>query len=238
MSTPHNEANVGDIAKIVIMPGDPLRAKVISEKYLDNARLVNSIRGMFAYTGTYKGKEVTVMAHGMGMPSAGIYFYELYKFYGVEKIIRIGSCGANREDMNLLDIVLVDKSYTESEYAYMLNNEHTYWAESTSTLTNHIQEIASKEDIKIIRGNAISSDCFSSYVTDKKKYFERIPKNENLIACEMESFALFYIAKLLNKESACLLTTVDSKYKTEEVSSEDRQNSMDNMIKLALESIL
>ena len=113
MATAHNSANFGDIAKTVIMSGDPIRVKNIAEKYLDNIKLVNSIRNIYAYTGTYKGKELTVMAHGMGMPSAGIYFYELYKFYGVEKIIRLGSCGAYTSDVNLLDIILVDKSYTE-----------------------------------------------------------------------------------------------------------------------------
>ncbi len=238
MSTPHNEANVGDIAKTVIMPGDPLRAKSIAEKYLENPRLVNQVRGMYAYTGTYKGKEVTVMGHGMGMPSAGIYFYELFTHYGVEKIIRIGSCGVYSPDVNLLDIILVDESYTEGEYAYTLNNEHAHFAESTHDLTEHIYAISQRENIKVIRGNAVSSDVFDWYMTDVNSFIDRLPKDKNIIACEMESFALFYIANLLNKESACLLTVVDSHYKKDEVvSAEDRQNSMNNMIELALKSI-
>ena len=237
MPTPHNEANYGDIAKTVIMPGDPLRAKAIAEKYLDNPKLVNQVRGMYAYTGTYKGKEVTVMGHGMGMPSAGIYFYELFKIYDVEKIIRIGSCGTYEKDVNLMDIILVDKSYTESNYAYTLNNEHVNWAESDNEVTNNLAKTAELNNIKLHRGNAIASDCFDAYMTDVKSFIERLPKDQNLIAVEMESFALFYIAKILNKKAGCLLTCVDSYYKKDYVSSDDRQNSMDNMIKIALESV-
>ncbi len=238
MATPHNEANVGDIAKTVIMPGDPLRAKAIAEKYLDNARLVNSVRGMYAYTGTYKGKELTIMGHGMGMPSGGIYFYELFKYYEVDKIIRIGSCGAQREDIDILDLILVDKSYTESNYSYTLNNEHVNWAESSKDLTNHIEEVSRRDNIKVIRGNAITSDCFDWYMVDINQFKDRLPEDGNFVACEMESFALFYIAKLLKKESACLLTVVDSQYRDEQVSTEDRQKSMDDVIMLALESAI
>ena len=236
MATAHNSANFGDIAKTVIMSGDPIRVKNIAEKYLDNIKLVNSIRNIYAYTGTYNGKELTVMAHGMGMPSAGIYFYELYKFYGVEKIIRLGSCGAYTSDVNLLDIILVDKSYTESNYAYTLNNEHVNITSSTSKLNEKIESIAERERIKIVKGNVCSSDCF--YMTDLSKFLERLPKDLNIIAVEMESFALFYIAKLLNKEAACLLTVVDSYATKEELTAEERQNSIDKMTILALESIL
>lgn len=238
MATAHNSANFGDIAKTVIMSGDPIRVKNIAEKYLDNIKLVNSIRNIYAYTGTYKGKELTVMAHGMGMPSAGIYFYELYKFYGVEKIIRLGSCGAYTSDVNLLDIILVDKSYTESNYAYTLNNEHVNIASSTSKLNEKIESIAERESIKIVKGNVCSSDCFDWYMTDLKQFLDRLPKDLNIIAAEMESFALFYISKLFNKECACLLTVVDSHYKKEELTAEERQNSVDKMTILALESIL
>ena len=117
MPTPHNEAKLGEIAKTVIMPGDPLRAKYIAEKFLENAKLVNQVRGIYAYTGTYKGNEVTVMASGMGMPSMGIYCYELYQFYNVENIIRIGSCGAYKPELKLFDIILADKVYSESNFA-------------------------------------------------------------------------------------------------------------------------
>ena len=123
MATAHNKANPGEIAKTVLMSGDPLRIKAIAEKYLDNPKLVNDIRNIYAYTGTYKGTEITLMAHGMGIPSMGIYAYELFKFYDVEKIIRLGSCGAYSQDLNLLDIILVNNSYTESNFSYELNNE-------------------------------------------------------------------------------------------------------------------
>ena len=238
MATAHNSANKGDIAKTVIMSGDPLRVKAIAEKYLDNIKLVNDIRNMYAYTGTYKGKKLTIMAHGMGMPSAGIYFYELYKFYGVEKIIRLGSCGSYSKDVNLLDIILVDKSYTESNYSYTLNNEHVNVVCSSKKLNEKIEKISNKHQINIVKGNVCSSDCFDWYMSDLKKFLERLPKDLNIIAAEMESFALFYISKLLNKEASCLLTVVDSHCKKQELTAEERQNSIDKMTILALDSIL
>ena len=238
MATAHNEANIGDIAKTVIMSGDPLRVKAIAEKYLENSRIVNQIKGEYAYTGTYKGKEITVMSHGMGMPSAGIYFYELFNIYGVDKIIRLGSCGAYSKDINLLDIILVDKSYTESNYAYTLNNEHVNICSATEEINDKIESIANKNSIKIVKGNVCSSDCFDWYMSDLSKFLDRLPKDLNIIAAEMESFALFYIAKLLNKEAACLLTVVDSHYKKEELSASERQNSVDKMTILALDSVI
>ena len=174
----------------------------------------------------------------MGIPSMGIYSYELFKFYGVEKIIRLGSCGSYSKDINLLDIILVDKSYTESNFSYTLNNEHVNLAESSKNLTDLVENVAKRENINIVRGNVCSSDCFDWYMTDLSKFLERLPKDLNIIAAEMESFALFYIAKLLNKEAACLLTVVDSHAKKEELTAEQRQNSIDKMTILALESIL
>ena len=238
MATAHNSANNGEIAKIVIMSGDPLRIKQMAEKYLDNYKLVNSIRNIYAYTGTYKGKELTFMAHGMGMPSAGIYVYELFKFYGVENIIRLGSCGAYIKDIDLLDIILVDNSYTESEYAYTLNNEHVSVASSSKELNDNMIKIADKLNIKLVKGNVVSTDVFDWYMTDLNKFQERLPKDLNIIAAEMESFAIFYIAKLFNKKASCLLTVVDSHYKKEELSAEDRQNSLDQMTLVALDSII
>ena len=235
--TPHNKANINDIAKTVIMAGDPLRIKAIAEKYLDNKKLVNDIRGMYAYTGTYKNKEVTLMAHGMGMPSAGIYVYELFKFYNVEKIIRIGTCGSYSEKLNLLDIILVDKSYTESNYAYTLNNEHINIITSSNILNKKIIETSKKLNINITKGDVITSDCFDWYITDINKYLKRLPDYLNIIAAEMESFAIFYIAKMFKKEASCLLTVVDSHSKKDEISSEDRESSLDEMTIIALESI-
>lgn len=238
MATAHNSANKGDIAKTVIMSGDPLRVKAIAEKYLDNAKLVNEIRNIYAYTGTYKGKEVTVMAHGMGNPSMGIYSYELYKFYDVEKIIRLGSCGTYVNDINLLDIILVENSYTESNFSYTFNNEKVNLVSGSEKINEKIGEIAKKKGINIVKGNVCTTDCFDWYMMDLNKFLKRLPKNLNIIAAEMESFALFYTAKVLNKEAACLLTVVDSHYKKQELSAEERQNSVDQMTVLALESIL
>lgn len=238
MATAHNEANFGDIAKTVIMSGDPLRIKAIAEKYLDNPRLVNKIRGIYAYTGTYKGVEVSLMAHGMGMPSAGIYVYELYKFYGVEKIIRLGSCGTYKEDINLLDIILVDKSYTESNFSYTLNNEHVNITYSSKNLNKKLVHTAKKLNIPLIKGDVVTTDCFDWYMTDVNKFRERIPNYLDIKGVEMESFAIFYIANLFEKEASCLLTVVDSNLKSEELSANDRQNKLDEMTLIALESII
>ena len=235
MATAHNKANPGDIAKTVLMSGDPLRIKKIAEKYLDNPKLVNDVRNIYAYTGTYKGKEVTVMAHGMGIPSMGIYAYELFKFYDVERIIRLGSCGAYSPDLNLLDIILVNNSYTESNFAYELNNENVNTVNSSTRLNNKLKESASKLGINVVEGNVMSTDCFDWYVKDINVLLNRLPKD--LIAAEMESFALFYLAKQFNKEASCLLTVVDSHYKKEELSAEDRESKLDKMSLIALESI-
>ena len=138
----HNEAKVGEIAKTVVMPGDPMRAKYIAENFLEDYKLVNQVRGMYAYTGKYKGKEITVMAHGMGMPSVGIYCYELYKFYGVENIIRIGSCGGYTEDLKVLEVVLVDNSYTEGNFARNLTGNECFYIGSSRDLNKVIEETA------------------------------------------------------------------------------------------------
>ena len=235
MATAHNEANPGDIAKTILMSGDPLRIKKIAEKYLENPKLVNDVRNIYAYTGTYKGKEVTVMAHGMGIPSMGIYTYELFKFYDVERIIRLGSCGSYSHDLNLLDIVLVDKSYTESNYSYEMNNEIVKEAESNKELNDKLKETADNIGIKLVEGNVLSTDCFDWYIKDIDVLLERIPKD--IIAAEMESFALFYLAKQFNKKAACLLTVVDSHDKNEELSAEERESKLDKMSLVALESI-
>ena len=149
MSTPHNEANLGDIAKTVIMPGDPLRAKYIAENFLQDYKLVNSVRGMYAYTGKYKNKEITVMASGMGMPSMGIYCYELYKFYEVENIIRIGSCGAYKPELKLFDVILAENVFSEGNFALTLNNENCHIVSSNNDLNNIIKETARNTNIPL-----------------------------------------------------------------------------------------
>ena len=238
MSTPHNEANIGDIAKTVVMPGDPLRAKYIAENFLDNYKLVNQVRGMYAYTGTYKGKEITVMAHGMGMPSVGIYTYELFKIYGVENIIRIGSCGGYKPELKLFDIILTENVFSESNYALTLNNDNCHIVSSNSDLNSIIEDTAKDSNINNVLGNTVCTDCFDVYMTDVNKFLERVPDNFNPVAAEMEAFALFYNAKLLNKKASCLMSVVDSKFIKDIATPEERQTGLNTMIKLALDSAI
>lgn len=238
MSTPHNEAKLGEIAKTVIMPGDPLRAKYIAENFLDDYKLVNSVRGIYTYTGTYKGKQVTVMASGMGMPSMGIYSYELYKFYDVENIIRIGSCGSYKPELKLFDIVLSENVFSEGNFALTLNNEDCHIVASDSTLNNIIKDTAKETNIDVFVGNTVCTDCFDVYMTDVNQFLARIPEGFNPASAEMEAFALFYVAKVLNKKAACLMSVVDSKYIKDIATPEERQTGLNNMIRLALESSL
>lgn len=237
MPTPHNEAKLGDIAKTVIMPGDPLRAKYISENFLENPKLVNQVRGIYAYTGKYKGKEVTVMASGMGMPSMGIYSYELYKFYDVQNIIRIGSCGAYIPELKLFDIILSENVYSESNYALTLNNDDCHIISSSNELNNSIKLASKRANIDVISGNTVCTDCFDIYMTDVNKFLDRVPDNFNPISAEMEAFALFYNAKLLNRNASCLMSVVDSKYIDKVATSTERQTGLNNMIIVALESL-
>ena len=238
MSTPHNEANKGDFAKTVIMPGDPLRAKYIAENFLDDYKLVNQVRGMLAYTGTYKGKEISVMAHGMGMPSVGIYSYELFKFYNVENIIRIGSCGGYKPELKLFDIVLSENVFSESNYALTLNNDDCHIVSSSKELNSIIENTAKETNTNIISGNTVSTDCFDVYMTDVNKFLERLPENFNPVSVEMEAFALFYNDKLLNKKASCLMSVVDSKFIKNVATAEERQTGLNNMIKLALDAAI
>ena len=236
--TPHINANENDIAKIVLSPGDPLRAKYIAEKFLDNAKLVNSVRNILAYTGTYKGKEITIFSSGMGMPSMGIYSYELYKFYDVDTIIRIGSCGAYVENININDIVLINKSYTEGNFALTLNNSDCHTIDADSNINNIIDNTSKELNIHYHNANVFCSECFDEYIDDLPTLINRFPHELNISACEMESFALFYTAKYLHKKAACLLTVADSHCKKEKLSFEDREKSFDSMITLALESAI
>ena len=236
--TPHIEAKKSEIAKTVLMPGDPLRAKYIAENFLEDYKLVNKVRNIYAYTGKYKGKEITVMASGMGMPSMGIYAYELYKIYEVENIIRIGSCGGYSNDLELFDTILVDKSYTESNFAYTFNAEQCNISNATEKINNIIEKTAIDNNIKCVKGNVLCSDCFDLYIPKLNELLGRLPKDLNIIAAEMESFVLFYLANLLNKQAACLLTVVDIPTKKNQISSEEREKNLNNMIELALESSL
>ena len=238
MPTPHNEAKIDEIAKTVIMPGDPMRAKYIAENFLENYKLVNKVRGMYAYTGKYNGKEITVMASGMGMPSMGIYCYELYKFYNVENIIRIGSCGSYKPELKLFDIILADQVFSEGNFALTLNNDNCHIANASSELNNIVEETAKENNISIVKGNTVCTDCFDVYMTDVNQFLNRVPNNFNHVSAEMEAFALFYVAKVLNKKACCLMSVVDSKYIKDIATPEERESGLNNMIKLALDSSL
>ena len=236
--TPHNEAKKEDISKIVVMPGDPLRAKYIAEKFLDNYRLVNSVRGMYAYTGEYKGKTITVMAHGMGIPSMGIYAYELYKIYDVDVIIRIGSCGSYSPDLKLFDIILSKECYSEGNFALTLNNDNCHTVSSSDDINKIIEDTANENNLKLYIGNTVCTDCFDSYMTDVNQFLARVPEGFNPLAAEMEAFALFYTAKVLNKKASCIMSVVDSKHIEDIATTEERETGLNKMIKLALDSTL
>ena len=232
--TPHIESKKEEIAKTVIMPGDPLRAKYIAENFLENYELVNQVRNIYAYTGYYKGKKITVMASGMGMPSMGIYSYELFKFYDVENIIRIGTFGAYTKDLNLYDLFLVDRAYSDSSYALVQNNNQNNILESSDFLNKIIINTAEKINQKLKIGTIYSSDVFYK----ENDNYEELYNNYNCLGVEMESFALFSNALVLGKRATCLLTVSDNFETKEQISSIERQNSLNKMITLALESTL
>ena len=234
MSVIHNEAKKGEIAKKVLMPGDPLRAKYIAENMLENPKLVNSVRNMLAYTGTYKGIEITVMGSGMGMPSMGIYSYELFTFYDVDTILRIGSCGAYSNDLRLNDIVLVKSSYTEGNFAKNLTGAENHVSYPNEKMMLNLQDLAKELEIDIKLANIACSECFEGYTPNLYAFSNRFPKELDIKASEMEAFALFETAKLTNKKAACLLTVADI-IGGEAMDSQDREKSLNSMINLALE---
>jgi purine-nucleoside phosphorylase len=234
MPTPHISSNIEDIAKTVLMPGDPLRAKFIAETFLKDVKLVNQVRNMLAYTGTYNGKKVTVMGSGMGMPSIGIYSYELFKFYDVENIIRIGSCGAYDKNLKLFDVLLVSQAFSESSFAKTMGISNRHVLPASKTLNNRIKRAATKLNKPLKEGIIHSSDVF--YRLNHQAYVD-IYKKHQTIAVEMESFALFANAKALNRKAACLLTVSDSLVNHEETTSEQREKAFTNMMEIALKSI-
>ena len=235
MSTPHNRANPGDFAKTVLMPGDPLRAQFIAETFLENPRLVTDVRGMLGYTGTYQGHPVSVMGSGMGMPSIGIYSYELYSQYGVENIIRIGSAGSYTEKAKVFDVVLATGAYSESNYAVTQSGDTDDIQKPSEELNNALRASAKKQGIPLIEGTIHSSDVF--YREDsgaRPTYWEVLRDEKGCLAVEMESFALFHNAKVLGKNAACLLTISDSFVSPEITTAEQRQKSFTDMMKVAL----
>ncbi|CCV64451.1 Purine-nucleoside phosphorylase DeoD [Alteracholeplasma palmae J233] len=235
MSTPH--IGLEDktlVAKTVLMPGDPLRAKFIAETFLKDVVQINTVRNMFGYTGTYKGKKVTVMGSGMGMPSIGIYSYELFKFYDVENIIRIGSAGSYTKDLNVYDVLLATDAYSESSFAKTMGVSESNVLPATLLLNDNLKASAKKLGYKLHEGRIHSSDVFYRVNPDD---YKKILSDYNALAVEMESFALFANAKALGKNAACLLTISDSFVTSDVTTPEERQTSFTKMMEIALESI-
>lgn len=234
MSTAHNEAEINEIASTVLMPGDPLRAKFIAETYLQDVKQFNTVRNMFGYTGTYEGVRISVMGSGMGMPSIGIYSYELYKFYGVEHIIRTGSAGAYTKELKLFDLVLAESAWSESTYALAQAGVQGDVQYPDEALNQLIEECARNRNQKLKKARIHSSDVFyhEEHVDDHEDFYAK----HGCVCVEMESFALFHNAHILGKKAACLLTISDSLISHEATSAKEREQSFDAMITLALQS--
>lgn len=231
MSTPHNQASQGEIAKTVLMPGDPLRAKFLAETYLENVTQFNTVRNMFGYTGTYKGKEVSIMGSGMGMPSIGIYSYELFTQYGVEAIIRIGSCGSIQKDVHIRDVIIAQGACTDSNFAHQYELPGTFSAISSFDLLESAVTKAKERDLTYHVGNILSSDIFYHADKDSEKKWARM----GCLGVEMESYGLFATAAYLGKKALTLLTVSDSLVTHEETSAEEREKTFTAMMEIALE---
>jgi len=231
--TPHISALYGDYAKTVLMPGDPLRAKFIAEKYLIGAKLVNEVRGMLGFTGTYKGKPVSVQGSGMGMPSMGIYSYELFNFYGVESIIRIGSTGSLADDLNIGDIVISVGACTDSNYALSFGLPGVFAPTADYSLLERAVRAASAKGARFKTGNILSTDVFYGETPDAMEKW----RDMGVLAVEMETAALYMNAARAGKKALGLLTVADEIYTGKSTTSEQRQNSFTEMMEIALELI-
>jgi len=229
--TPHNSAKLGDIAKTVLMPGDPLRAKFVAETFLENPVQFNNVRGMMGFTGTYKGKPVSVMGSGMGMPSIGIYSYELFNFYGVENIIRFGTAGGMSDKVDLYDVVIVEASHSLSSYAKVAFGYPEDLQKPSLELTDALEASAKKLGKKYVRGYISSGDVFYGQI-------EPEPVDYELLCGEMESFALFANARFLNKKAACILTISDIIGGNKVATPEERQTAFTNMMEIALDTAI
>lgn len=236
MSTPHNRANRGEIAPIVLMPGDPLRVKYIAEHYLEDVVLFNDVRNMLGYTGTYQGKRISVMGSGMGMPSIGIYSYELFTHYDVEAIIRIGSAGAYEADLQLFDLILVKESWSESSFAYAQSKDEDCIQRPCPQLQQIIRNTAKQLNFPYREKRIHSSDVF--YHEKNTPTCDEYVNQYGCSAVEMESFGLFHNAKVLNKQAACILTISDSLVHKVETTAKERETSFHQMMQLALNSAL
>lgn len=228
--TPHNGAKPGEIAETVLMPGDPLRAKYIAENYLTEARCFNTVRNMLGYTGTYRGKPVSVMGGGMGMPSVGIYTYELFNFYGVENIIRVGSAGGLAENVHVRDVVAAMGACTNSNYAAQYRLPGTFAPIADYGLLSRAMKAADGLGVRTVVGNVLSSDTFYDDDETALKSWTRM----GVLAVEMEAAALYMNAARAGKHALCLLTISDCPFTGESLSAEERQTGFRQMMELAL----
>ncbi len=234
MPTPHIEASAEEISKLVLMPGDPKRCEFIAKTYLTSPRLVNSLRGENAYTGYYKDKMITVFPSGMGMASMGIYSHELFNDYDVNVIIRIGTAGSYVENLKVYDVLLVDSAYSETSYDEEAMNRSINVVNSSFDLNSRITEVSKRLGIDLNIGRVHTSEAFYSANVSINKYLE-----QNCVAVEMESFALFLNAKKFNKKASALLTISDEVlHKENQMTAQEREIKLNKMITLALESII
>lgn len=230
--TPHISAKLGEIAKTVLMPGDPLRSKFIAETFLENPVLVNNVRGVQGYTGTWKGVPVTVMASGMGIPSIGIYSWELYNFYDVDNIIRVGSAGALADDLHLMDVVAGAGACTDSNFAHQFGLNGTFAPIADFTLLSQAAAAARDNGVELHVGNVLSADNFYNDGSDGSDQWKKM----GVLAVEMEAAGLYMNAARAGKRALGLFTISDHIYRAEELTSEQRQNSFVQMITIALDT--
>ena len=234
MATPHIGAEKGDFAKTVLMPGDPLRAKFIAENFLTDVKCVNEVRGMLGYTGKYQGKDVSVMGHGMGIPSIGIYSYELYNFFDVDNIIRVGSAGGMQEDVNVRDIIFAMGAHTDSKYGFQFGLQGTFCPTASYDILEIAVNIAREKGVRFHVGNVLATDAFYKKNCDEADRY----KNLGTLAVEMETVALYMNAAEANKKALTILTVSDHLYKTEELNALERQTSFTDMMEIALKTAI
>jgi purine-nucleoside phosphorylase len=231
MATPHNAAEKGQIAKTILLPGDPLRAKFIAENFLEQPECFNTVRGMLGYTGTYRGQSVSVMGTGMGCPSMGIYSYELIHEYGVENLIRIGSCGAISPKLQLADLVFAVGASTDSNYAHQYDLPGTYSATASYGLLSVAKQIADDLQVNNCAGNVVSSDLFYGEKPEWKQWSKM-----GILAVEMETFALYCNAARAGVQALGIFSVSDSLVTNEALSAQERQTGFTDMMKVALET--
>ncbi|MCC4288116.1 purine-nucleoside phosphorylase [Vreelandella aquamarina] len=234
MATPHINAEMGDFADTVLMPGDPLRAKYIADTYLENVRQVNDVRNMFGYTGTYKGREISVMGHGMGIPSVSIYAKELIIDYAVKSIIRVGSCGAVHDDVNVRDVVIGLGASTDSKVNRMRFNDHDFAAIADFELTSHAVAAAKAQNVPVKVGNIFSADLFYNPQTDMAELMKRY----GILGVEMEAAGLYGVAAEFGARALTICTVSDHILKGDSLSSADRQTTFNDMMVIALDTVL